>query len=190
MTSTGVVASNSAHHPVRHRHEPYSLCLCVMHHRLDTLTDREKETLRLLLVGHDAKSIAVHLGLSVHTINERLRDARRKLGVSSSREAARFLNEAEQADPHSLANKQFGVSSEASERPSQEADQAPHSAHRFAWFGGGMLIMSLIIAAALLASMIHRGGVSAPQGASVSAATATLHPAGLGPVDNLPLQAG
>lgn len=49
------------------------------------LSAREKEALRLLLVGHDAKSIANTLGLSVHTINDRLRDARRKLGVSSSR---------------------------------------------------------------------------------------------------------
>ena len=53
------------------------------------MNEREKEALRLLLVGHDAKSIANTLGLSVYTINDRLRDARRKLGVSSSREAAR-----------------------------------------------------------------------------------------------------
>ncbi len=53
------------------------------------LSEREKEALRLLLVGYDAKSIANTFGLSVHTVNDRLRDARRKLGVSSSREAAR-----------------------------------------------------------------------------------------------------
>ena len=55
----------------------------------DSLTDREKQTLRMILRGHDAKSIAQHFDLSVHTINERLRDARRKLSVSSSRAAAR-----------------------------------------------------------------------------------------------------
>ena len=54
------------------------------------LTEKEKQTLRLMVRGHDAKSIARSLGLSVHTINERLRDARRKLAVSSSREAARM----------------------------------------------------------------------------------------------------
>src|SRR3954463_333948 len=59
------------------------------------LTEKEKQTLRLIVRGHDAKSIARSLGLSVHTINERLRDARRKLEVSSSREAARLLLEAE-----------------------------------------------------------------------------------------------
>ena len=42
-------------------------------------TEKEKQTLRLIVRGHDAKSLARHLGLSVHTVNERLRDARRKL---------------------------------------------------------------------------------------------------------------
>ena len=55
------------------------------------LTEKEKQTLRLIVCGHDAKSTARSLGLSVHTINERLRDARRKMAVSSSREAARLL---------------------------------------------------------------------------------------------------
>ena len=59
------------------------------------LTEKEKQTLRLIVCGHDAKSVARSLGLSVHTINERLRDARRKMAVSSSREAARLLLDAE-----------------------------------------------------------------------------------------------
>ena len=75
-----------------------------MRDRLDTLTDREKETLRLLLAGHDAKSIARAQDLSVHTVNERLRDARRKLGVASSREAARQLAEAGSAPPDFLGD--------------------------------------------------------------------------------------
>lgn len=77
------------------------------------LTEKEKQTLRLLLAGHDAKSIARHLELSVHTINERLRDARRKLSVSSSREAARLLREAEGADPDFLGDKRIGDASGA-----------------------------------------------------------------------------
>lgn len=67
---------------------------------IDALTDREKQTLRLIVRGHDAKSIARELDLSVHTINERLRDARRKLAASSSREAARMLLEVEDAPSH------------------------------------------------------------------------------------------
>ncbi|HEY1607340.1 MAG TPA: DUF4019 domain-containing protein [Allosphingosinicella sp.] len=63
------------------------------------LTEKEKQTLRLIVRGHDAKSVARSLGLSVHTINERLRDARRKMAVSSSREAARLLLEAEGGGP-------------------------------------------------------------------------------------------
>jgi DNA-binding CsgD family transcriptional regulator len=50
-----------------------------------TLTGKEKQTLRLLVSGHDAKSMARELGLSVQTVNERLRDAQRKMAVSSSR---------------------------------------------------------------------------------------------------------
>lgn len=41
---------------------------------IDALTGREKQTLRLILRGHDAKSAALELALSVHTINERLRE--------------------------------------------------------------------------------------------------------------------
>lgn len=57
---------------------------------MERLTEREIAALRLLASGYDVKSAAAELGVSVHSINERLRDARRKLGVSSSREAARL----------------------------------------------------------------------------------------------------
>ena len=56
------------------------------------LTDRELEVLRLLAAGHTVKTIAVHLGRSEPSINERLRDARRKTGAGSSRELARLLD--------------------------------------------------------------------------------------------------
>jgi DNA-binding CsgD family transcriptional regulator len=55
------------------------------------LTEKEREVLRLLASGHDAKSAAAVLCLSVHTINERLREARRKTGAGTSRGAARLL---------------------------------------------------------------------------------------------------
>lgn len=57
-----------------------------------SLTDKELEVLRLLAAGHTVKSIAVHLGKSEASINERLRDARRKTGMGSSRELARLLD--------------------------------------------------------------------------------------------------
>ena len=68
-----------------------------MTRNLEALTDKEKEALRLLLVGHDAKSMAGALGLSVHTVNDRLRHARRKLSVASSKQAARLLHDWETA---------------------------------------------------------------------------------------------
>jgi DNA-binding CsgD family transcriptional regulator len=71
------------------------------------LPERERELLRLLVRGYDAKSIARRLGLSIHVVNERLRDSRRRLGVSSSREAARILAAHEGAD--FLGNKEFGL---------------------------------------------------------------------------------
>lgn len=56
------------------------------------LTDREVEILRLLVAGHTVKTIAAQLGRSETSINERLRSARRKTGVGSSRELARLLD--------------------------------------------------------------------------------------------------
>lgn len=82
-------------------------------HGTEALTEKEKQTLRLMVRGHDAKSIARSLDLSVHTINERLREARRKMAVSSSREAARLLLSAEGNDmgapnPNLLGDAEIG----------------------------------------------------------------------------------
>ncbi|MFS0735495.1 DUF4019 domain-containing protein [Sphingomonas sp. 1P06PA] len=102
-----------------------------------SLTEKEKETLRLMVRGHDAKSIARALDLSIHTINERLRDARRKMGVSSSREAARLLLDAEgnataATAPESLGDTPFGddadpARSDDEGAPSSGADRGPVS---------------------------------------------------------------
>lgn len=58
---------------------------------LSKLNERELHVLRLLSAGHTAKSIAASTGLSVSAVNERLRDARRKTGIGSSREIARLI---------------------------------------------------------------------------------------------------
>ena len=76
--------------------------------RYAALTEKEKETLRLMVRGHDAKSAANELSLSVHTINERLKMARRKLEVTSSREAARLVLEREGGDPEYFVSEDFG----------------------------------------------------------------------------------
>jgi DNA-binding CsgD family transcriptional regulator len=144
----------------------------------DALTSKEKETLRLILRGHDAKSSARELGLSVHTVNERLREARRKLGVTSSREAARRLlaeeGEAPENPPQFHADKALG---DAAEAPIA-ADMTAPANLRWAWFGLGpglaltsigVLAMSLIFAALLLPASL----VSTPTAPAVSAAAAT-----------------
>jgi DNA-binding CsgD family transcriptional regulator len=91
---------------------------------LAALTEKEKQTLRLIVRGHDAKSIARALDLSVHTINERLRDARRKMAVSSSREAARLLLAAEggHVTPETLGDTPIGEDPRA---VSADQDPAP-----------------------------------------------------------------
>lgn len=143
--------------------------------RLRGLTEKERATLRLMLRGHDAKSIARSLGLSVHTVNERLRDARRKLEVSSSREAARLLFEAEragEADPKTAGDTQIGAD------PGALAAHQPHAP-----VGGavgirppmrvvGAVIMSLAIAVLAFATL----SPSAPDRAMVQLAAAQTDP--------------
>jgi len=124
------------------------------------LTEKEKETLRLLLGGHDAKSMARHLGLSVYTIHERLREARRKMAVSSSREAARQLREIEGRTPDLFVNKALGDAAARS-----PAHQVEHPARRnseqrrFSWLVGGF---AMTISLALLALSALSGAGQAP----------------------------
>ena len=131
-----------------------------MQDRLHTLSEREKETLRLLLKGHDAKSVAVALGLSVHTVNERLREARRKLGVGSSRAAARLLAQVEAQSPNFLGDMELGV---AAAKARSASIQRRHVGRSVAWFSGGLAIMFAIVAAAAIAMVLHGDGkVSSP----------------------------
>lgn len=139
------------------------------------LSEKEKQTLRLIVRGHDAKSTARTLGLSVHTINERLRDARRKMAVSSSREAARLLLEAEDADPaspnpHLLADAEFG---EDANHPSMDQGSAPTGGagrpYRRPWIIIGGLFM--IFALGLLALAALPQAAAPPPTAPPAAAT-------------------
>ena len=112
----------------------------------EALTDREKQTLRLLLEGHDAKSIARHFGLSVHTIYERLRDARRKLSVSSSREAARLLREIEGADPQLLGDIPLGGAVPQTVAQPHNPSHTPHPPWQAKWAIGAMVMLTLFAA--------------------------------------------
>jgi DNA-binding CsgD family transcriptional regulator len=115
---------------------------------VQALSEKEKEALRLLLGGHDAKSMATALGLSVHTVNERLRDARRKLSVSSSKAAARLLREAEA--PQMLGDRFSGDAGAGASV--QTLDPGPAHSSWPAWTIGGFAMIALFVAALAFAA--------------------------------------
>ncbi|RGP40479.1 Non-specific serine/threonine protein kinase [Altererythrobacter insulae] len=130
---------------------------------IDDLTDKEKEALRLLLAGHDTKSSASELDISVHTVNDRLRNARRKLHVSSSREAARILGEAEGAatggTPQIPAHTSFGIPLSGTDEDTADlTNTQPSGPFGLTWLAGGMLIMSIVIAAAIIGVVYFADG--------------------------------
>ena len=144
---------------------------------LDALTDKEKDTLRLMLRGHDAKSMARKLELSVHTINERLRNARRKLGVSSSREAARKLAAAENAGPKSFVDKDLGgagrvMAGDVSSVPEVRQPGGRGKGRTVALLIG-VTIMTVLIAALLLSSPLVSDQADAPA-AQITASDAAV----------------
>lgn len=106
------------------------------------LSVKELEILRLLAMGHTAKSIAARLGRSETSINERLRDARRKTGVGSSRELARIV------DAQKIWDENIDLST-----PGSSTDEAVSpSRHRRPMSKGTMIMLvSLAAAAAAIA---------------------------------------
>jgi DNA-binding CsgD family transcriptional regulator len=116
------------------------------------LTPRQKQLLRLVLDGYDAKSAARELGISVHTVNEHLTQARRHLGVSSSREAARILQLEEAAPPRSLGRNEMGVAKATSVASSL---QRPGRELRLVF--AGVALVSLTIAVAIALSVMGVG---------------------------------
>ncbi len=131
---------------------------------LNALTEKEKQTLPLILRGHDAKSAARELALSVHTVNERLRDARRLLA-----------EETPESSPEIPADKPLGDAPGAA----PAAEGMTSAARRWAWFGLGpgltlptigVLAMSLILAALFLpASPLSVLPVAVSSGAAATA---------------------
>lgn len=139
-----------------------------------SLTEREKQTLRLIVRGHDAKSSARELGLSVHTVNERLREARRKLGVSSSREAARLLLEAESPDPQKLGDMEIGDApggrAVTSQQSGQAGSRAPEVGSRTLWLISGAVVMSALFAFLALVALPQSATVPPTSAAPVAGA--------------------
>lgn len=102
-----------------------------------SLSAKELEVLRLLAMGHTGKSIAARLGRSETSINERLRDARRKTGVSSSRELARIVDAQKNWDK----NIDLSASRCSTEEPAQPV-------HRGRTTSKGLIMMFLAMAVA------------------------------------------
>jgi DNA-binding CsgD family transcriptional regulator len=129
--------------------------------RISRLSEREREVLRLLVQGHELKSIATSLGLSIHTINDRLREARGKLGVSSSRAAARLLA-AEEGGHRFSADRKSGVGARTAEKDhaSRPVGQAIMSRPAGSLLSVGVVM--LLIAAATLGLWTMSEGESSP----------------------------
>lgn len=138
-----------------------------MNREAPALTVREEDVLRLILGGHDAKSAAQMLSLSRHTVNEYLRTARMKLGVTSSREAARRFGALLGESPNSLVPNDFGDArlAEASQKGAAQARS------------GSLTIMigaSLATAVAIGFGAFLAGAVSAPSASVPPKVVSTL----------------
>jgi DNA-binding CsgD family transcriptional regulator len=136
------------------------------------LTEKEKQTLRLIVRGHDAKSTARSLGLSVHTINERLRDARRKMAVSSSREAARLLLQAEGGGVGSPYPDLFGDAEIGEDAGAPRVDRVAQ-AHRRLWIIIGVCLMTLALALLALTALPQAASKPPPPPPPPAASRAT-----------------
>ncbi|MEE8612148.1 MAG: helix-turn-helix transcriptional regulator [Sphingomonas aquatilis] len=109
--------------------------------RFASLTEAERQILALLAAGHTAKTAAAALGLSVHGVNERLREARRKTGAGSSRDLARALAAQENC------NQKIGVVP-ATTAPPEAVPDLPRRAAGTARKGVRPMVLGLGIAAA------------------------------------------
>ena len=162
---------------------------------LASLSASERAVLLLLAEGHTAKSAGVALGVTTNAVNERLRDARRKTGVGSSRELARLVRVAHQGGQESRDNG-FGL-------PTQHT--ADHSMPTFRDRGGpgvrwkGVAGMTTLAAAVGAATAVMVSGALAAHSGSAPHVIATYPAQGAsvqpGPLTlsvtfNRPMQAG
>jgi DNA-binding CsgD family transcriptional regulator len=141
---------------------------------LHCLNNAEREVLALLASGQTAKSIATLTGRTEGVINERLREARRKTGVGSSRELARLLRQQENWDEN------IGV--EARRVPGARPTR-PAGGHRWLiLIGSAMIAMVTALCAVVFL-------LATPQEASQTPPSPTSDPlfdAAVRPTDNTP----
>lgn len=127
------------------------------------LNPKELEVLRLLAAGHTVKSIAARLGRSESSINERLRDARRKTGIGSSRELARLLD-AQKIWDENIDLSTLGFSTDAVAQP-RTAGRSSSKGTTIMVFAMPIAALALIVTAA---SSTHQ--VARPVGNQVAVA--------------------
>jgi DNA-binding CsgD family transcriptional regulator len=139
-----------------------------------SFSERESQILRLLNSGHDAKSVARTLDLSVHTVNERLRSARHKAGVSSSREAARLL--AQQEGPKPVVYNAFGVAPDAASAVHGRLSGGRAAAFRQPRIGGWTGVVMISIALLGAAAMVARSNADAPRPLPPQPRVVATHP--------------
>ena len=113
---------------------------------LSRLNEAERRVLSLLAEGHTAKSVANELGTTPAAVNERLREARRKTGVGSSRELARLLKAQENR------HDQIGVAARTPITALPEADAVPWRPQ----MGVVMMIALFLLAAAGSAALMSQ----------------------------------
>lgn len=87
--------------------------------KIDDLSQRQKEILRLVARHLGRKEIATHLSISQHTVKKHIDEARRRLGVNTEKQAVRVMAESEGLDgtpigvyPIEAIVKMAGVSAE------------------------------------------------------------------------------
>ncbi|EGF92344.1 bacterial regulatory protein, luxR family protein [Asticcacaulis biprosthecium C19] len=89
---------------------------------IETLSERQKQVLRLVAQNHQAKEIARLLGISESTVKTHMEEGRRRLGIATSREAARYLAAQESASaPVAPLPPQGGYPSGSMDQPATDA---------------------------------------------------------------------
>jgi DNA-binding CsgD family transcriptional regulator len=144
--------------------DPHLVAGTISRVNLTRLSAAEREALLLLAEGHTAKSIATTVGCSTGAVNERLREARRKTGVGSSRELARLLRAAENRDEN------IGVAP-AVDPAATEETEAPH-----AWSGGTRWKGWMIMVGALTMGVAALLVFAAPEQGAAPSETAVQDP--------------
>jgi DNA-binding CsgD family transcriptional regulator len=97
-----------------------------MSRSVDDLSETQKDSLRLVYRGYNAKEIARMHGVHPATVHQRLTAARRTLGVARSMEAARMLAEAEGAPVYDdVLYDEIDVARAPSDEPSSWLSRLP-----------------------------------------------------------------